>query len=323
MSRSFPRDADDLTTGWLSEALGRDVGAVRRTRIGAERGNLGAIIRLDMGNVEVPIVAKFGSTRPEDLAAAKRSGLYEREVRFYTHLAPSLGVRVPDCSGAFYDADTGHCLLLLEFLDSPDELDTIEGIGPERTAQVLSELAVLHAGGVAADHDWLQTMLFEGRIHNLRLMIERGWPRLVALCPDIVDPAIGIDLGDRLEALMRSMAELDQVIVHGDVKPDNLQVSGNRVALLDWQAVGLGPPAWDVAYAMVNCLTTADRRAHEGQLLSDYPNNLDGYGPAMLFPLVVATALTVMGDPDEPRRVRLVRTTAERAVAAMTDHGLL
>lgn len=324
-SRSFPREPDGLTPTWLSEAMGRDVGSVERTRIGDGRGNLGDIFRLDFADGGGdPIVAKFGSMRADDLEMAKRSGLYEREVRFYQRLAPSITVRVPTCHGAFYDPTTGHCLLLLEHVPSIEELSSIDGIGPERTSQVLDQLARLHGDGRRfLDEDWLQDMRFEGRIRNLRLMIDQGWPKLMELCPDLVDPAVGAGLGRRLERLMHHMGELDQTIVHGDLKPDNLHATADGIAILDWQAVGFGPAAWDVAYAMINCLTTEDRRTHERRLLAGYPHDLTGYAEALLFSLVVATALTVIGDPDEPRRLRLIRTTAERAVAALGDHGVL
>lgn len=324
MSATFPRDRSGLTAGWLSSVLGRDVTLAGARRIGADRGNLGEIIRLDFADGSGPLVAKFGSTRPDDLAAARRSGLYQREVRFYELLAPDLDVRVPACHAAFYDADTGHCLLLLECLESTGDLDTIGGIGPDRTAKVFAELGALHAAGrLHLELPWLQGMRFEGRINNLQLMISKGWPRLVELCPDLIEPSFGDGLGRRLAAMMHRLDDLDQTIVHGDLKPDNLQATRDGIAILDWQSVGYGPPAWDVAYAMVNCLTTDDRREHERHLLDQYPHDLSGYTDALLFPLIVATALTVMGDPNEPRRIELIRTTAARAWAALQDHGVL
>jgi hypothetical protein len=323
MTLPFPRHVSGLTPEWLSGVLGRDIRAVTTTRIGEDRGNLGDIFRLDFGGSE-PLVAKFGSTRPNDLAAAKRSGLYEREVRFYQRLAPDLGVRVPNCDGAFYDSDTAHCLLLLEHIPTNVDLDSIAGIGPTRTAQVLAELAQLHlSGSHFTGETWLQDMRYEPRIGNLRLLIQQGWPGFSRLCADIVDPTFGNGLGNRLESMMLRMAELEQTIVHGDLKPDNLHATPDGIAILDWQAVGVGPPAWDVANAMVHCLTTEDRRAHESDLLGTYPLDLTGYEEALLFPLVVAVALTVIGDPNAQRRDHLVRATAERAIAAMGDHGVL
>lgn len=324
MSSRFPTRPADIDAAWLSEVLGRHVMSFDSERIGASRGNMGEIVRLAFSDGNPPIVAKFSADNEENLAASRQSGLYEREVLFYQHLAPQLDVRVPACHGAFYDNGSGRCLLLLEDLSSETQLDLVEGIGPERTADVLGELAALHDQGMGFhDQAWMQDLRYEGRRDNLRRLIHRGWPRLCETCADIVDPELGAGLGDRLEGLMQRMAELPQTVVHGDVKPDNLQVAGNRIALLDWQAVGYGPPAWDVASAMVNCLTVQDRRAHEQALLGAYPHDLTGYAETLLFSLVVATALTVLGDPNEPRRLRLVRTVAERAIAAMTDHGVL
>ena len=74
---------------------------------------------------------------------------------------------------------------------------------------------------------------------------------------------------------------------------------------------------------MYQCLNTEDRRRHGDLLLAAYPHDLSGYEQSLVFGLVVACALTQLGDPDEPRMVELVATMTERTVSAMADAGVL
>ncbi|MGI9625049.1 MAG: aminoglycoside phosphotransferase family protein [Acidimicrobiales bacterium] len=332
-SLKFPENPNELTAGWLSDALGFDTGPFELTRIGAGRGNMGDLVCVSFEADHPSIVAKFSADNLDSLATAKRSGLNQREVEFYLRMATRLSIRCPDCYGAWYDPETARCLLLLENIESPIELDTVAGIGVERTRQVLAELALLHRDGFRYAHEaWLeqlalQDMTFEPRLRNLSSMIERGWPKLMDLCGDLVPAAMGLDLAPRLVDMMLGMADLPTTFVHGDAKPDNLVATGHagsdgeQMVVLDWQAVGKGPPCWDVASIMINCLTVEDRRAYEDELLSSYPHDLEGYSEALLFGLVVATALTLLGDPSQPRREQLIRTVATRSVAALQDHG--
>ena len=36
-----------------------------------------------------------------------------------------------------------------------------------------------------ADTPWPQSMTFQGRIDNLALLVEQGWPRLIEICGDL------------------------------------------------------------------------------------------------------------------------------------------
>ena len=323
MTAKFPTGPDDLTADWLAAELGHRVDRFVTTTLGGAMGQLGELVRVDIDQRD-PLVAKFAADRPEGLALARRSGLFEREVRFYRELAPLLSVRIPRCHSAHYDPETAQFVLLLEHIAADEPLDQIAGLGLEQTRRVLDSLGSLHQSG--RDHwqaEFLQPITYAPRLANLRGMIERGWPELVKVCDDFLDPKLSEDLADRIHATMVGFADLPQTVVHGDAKPDNMISVGGEMVLLDWQAVGSGPACWDVAYAMINCLSVEDRRAHEAGLLADYPADLTGYPEALVFGLVVAAAVTLLGDPADPRRTELIRSTAQRSCAAMADHGML
>jgi Ser/Thr protein kinase RdoA (MazF antagonist) len=61
------------------------------------------------------------------------------------------------------------------------------------------------------------------------------------------------------------------IVCHGDVHPQNVLMRGDEVVIIDWDAICLGPPAWDHAPLM----TSADRW---GGAAETYPDFARGYG---------------------------------------------
>jgi len=61
------------------------------------------------------------------------------------------------------------------------------------------------------------------------------------------------------------------VVCHGDVHPRNVLMRGDHVVIIDWDAICIGPPAWDHAAL----ITWADRW---GGAAETYPEFARGYG---------------------------------------------
>jgi Ser/Thr protein kinase RdoA (MazF antagonist) len=61
------------------------------------------------------------------------------------------------------------------------------------------------------------------------------------------------------------------VVCHGDVHPQNVLMRGDRVVIIDWDAICVGPPAWDHAALM----TWAERWGGPAQAYRDFAR---GYG---------------------------------------------
>ncbi|HJL92032.1 MAG: aminoglycoside phosphotransferase family protein [Acidimicrobiales bacterium] len=323
MGFTFPTCPDELNSEWLSSALGRSVKNFETRPIGGGKGNLGDLVLVSLENGE-QVVAKFAANRQEALSAAKRSGLFEREIKFYHELAPKLDLRLPKLFASAYDPSSAYFVMLLEYLEPIKESDSISGIGVDYTRQLLVELSKLHTQGKdLVETPWVQTMISQHRINNLTIMIEKGWPVLQEMCGEIVDPLKEINLLERFLETMSYLNTLDQTIVHGDIKPDNLIISNQGVTIIDWQGFGTGPPAWDIAYCMCQCLTTEERRFYESELLDSYPHDLVGYKESLFFGIVIACALSLLGNSDDPRLGKLVGITAERTISAMSDAGTL
>src|SRR3990167_9382825 len=113
-----PAHPDDLTPAWLTQRLraagaigGQVVTGFSTTPIGEGVGILGVLARVLLvydqpaPNAPRSLVAKFATPHEGNRAVAMHFRLYEREVRFYQHVAPGLGPVSPRCFAAAVDPD--------------------------------------------------------------------------------------------------------------------------------------------------------------------------------------------------------------------------
>jgi len=76
-------------------------------------------------------------------------------------------------------------------------------------------------------------------------------------------------------------AERDRfALLHGDYRLDNLlfDPDRSRVSVVDWQTLGVGLPARDLAYFTATSLNSELRLTIENELVDDYYRALVGYG---------------------------------------------
>ncbi len=347
----FPIRIEDLTASFLSEALGQTVDAFSSTRIGAERGMLGEIFLLELAYAEdsstrsaLPstMVAKFAALREGALASAQRSKSNERELRCYVELLSDTPVTAPELFGAWLDTETAHFLLLQGAIDVDESVDQVAGLTIEQAKSVLDQSASLHArwwqDPQLAKAAWLPRTDGEHRVHNLTTLSRTGLPLLIEMLGDELDEddlRICNAHSDRLPAMLETIAAQPSTLVHSDMRADNLLFSptDGSVTLIDWQGVGVGPPAFDIAYFFAQSLTVEDRRAHEDELLDYYRVALKrhgltlsdaevraGYAETFSYSLTIACALPVISDPDEPRVRALASVIARRSLEAIKDH---
>lgn len=344
----FPIEPSGVDAELLSEALGVDVVDVSLERIGADRGMLGEIFLAHLTyatpNGHPPrVVVKMAADREQSLATARRARTNERELRCYDELLAVTPVRAPQFYAAWYDPETARYLMVQEAIEADTTVDQLVGIGPERVHATLIEVAKLHAhwwdSPVLTTHEWLLRPDSPGRMQNLTGFAANGWAAMCALLPDefsLEEQALGRDFPARLGAALTSLGSQARTLIHSDLRADNVLFSldGKSATIIDWQGVGVGPPALDLAYLLSQSLTVADRRAHEDELLRAYWHEmrglgvnvsfdkaLFGYGESMLYCLSIACALQIVSDPNEPRVRDLTRVIARRSLEAMRDHG--
>ncbi|WP_081438125.1 phosphotransferase [Pseudofrankia asymbiotica] len=124
-----------------------------------------------------------------------------------------------------------------------------------------------------------------------------------------------------------------RTLLHGDPHLANTYtLPGGVTGFYDWQLVRAGNWSHDVGYFLVSCLSTADRRDHERDLLGDYLSELNrqgtpGPGPDEAWELYRQTPVfglgtwlhTLSGGGFQPTEACLA--VIERFATALADHS--
>lgn len=277
----------DLTSAWLTAAIGQgEITDFTSERIGT--GQMSQCHRIALtyadGTAAGPatVVLKVAATDENSRQTGHALGLYEREVRFYTDIAPRLSGPVAPCYHAAYDSQTGVFALLLGDAAPAVVGDEIRGATPDQAGLALSELGRIHApligNSALANADWLNR---ESPINQA--LIGQLWAAFSERYADSIAPEHRT-VCERLVAAFdayldaEAAADRDEGLVHGDYRLDNM-LFGNpgadrALTVVDWQTVTWGPAFTDVAYFLGCALPSAERRAHYDELLRAYHDAL-------------------------------------------------
>ena len=265
----FPVTPDEITTDWLSSALGTAINSFKVEPMGAGGGLLGLVARLHLDGEAVPatMICKFPTQTPENRGVAEVYDMYGREYRFYTQVAPTVPLRSPQCFFAAYDADSGDVALLLEDLKDFRLGDQVAGCSQDEAHQVIAGLASLHRNTWQPDH------LTEIKQHDMPYQrdgmiggFQVGWPNVLDLFPQFFDDAL-IDLAskmpDHVNHLLDEIHNGPLVIAHGDVRLDNIFFTEDGIAMVDYQAVCKAAPEHDLAYFVTQSLPDDVRQSED------------------------------------------------------------
>lgn len=120
------------------------------------------------------------------------------------------------------------------------------------------------------------------RSFNARIGFDRGAVVAMRFLTDEVPADLQSRKADIRRGLMESVgyaAAGPMTLLHQDVHPGNwFRLPDGSLHLYDWQGIGRGGWALDVAYALSAALTTEDRRAWEHDLLARYLDRLAAAG---------------------------------------------
>jgi Ecdysteroid kinase-like family len=283
----------ELTADWLASALEAPVADFNYERIGT--GQMSECYRVELtgtgDSAPRSVVLKVAATDPVSRQTGLALGLYEREVRFYTDIAPSLdGGPVAACHHAAFDPDSGAFHLLLGDAGPAEVGDEIRGATVEQAVLALQELARLHAPALGdramAQAEWLNR---ESPMNQT--LIGQLYAGFVERYGDQIDPGHRL-VCERLvasfDAYLAAEAASDrpQGLVHGDYRLDNMlfgKAGADRpLTVVDWQTVSWGPAMTDVAY-FLGCAVPNDlRRDHYDTLLRAYHHALGPDAPITL-----------------------------------------
>ncbi len=285
---------DEITTDWLSGILNADVRAAPSERIGDGLVGLNLRVKIDYAEGADP------SSRPESLViklpsldeTSRSTGIalrnYEREVKFYEHIASTVDIRVPVCHHGSWDSESGDFVLVLEDMAPAEQGDQVSGCGVEQAQTAVIELARLHGprwdDATLSDHEFLSRRSGPEDVEQLVGLWSMFFPGFLATYEQYL-PAGGVSLLDEFGP--RVSAWLDgrsgpTAVVHGDYRLDNLlfetPAGGPPVTAVDWQTPGEGAPVADLAYFCGAGLLPPERREHEESLVGRYAEALATYG---------------------------------------------
>ncbi|MCV6970461.1 phosphotransferase family protein [Mycobacterium bohemicum] len=291
---SIPRSPGDVTPQWLSAALsGRraevEVRDVDVAAIGT--GQTGATYRVtaryatDPGDLPSTFVIKLPAQ--DDTVRDRVTIGYRSECAFYAEVADRVSVPTPQCFYCEITEDALEYALLLADQAPAVQGDQIAGCGEKEARLAVVALAGLH-GPSWCDPVWLD---FPGvAFARPDEASAKGLGDVAKMSADITLEK----LGDRMSEQDREtfttamglvtpwlLTEYDRfALLHGDYRLDNMLFDPDRtrVSVVDWQTLGVGLPARDLAYFTATSLDSDLRASVERDLVEEYHRALLGHG---------------------------------------------
>ncbi len=253
-----------------------------QSRIGDGLVGMNLRIALTSADPAVPesVVIKLPSPDPTSRATAMALRSYEREVKFYNEIAPTVDIHVPRCYHADWQEADHDFVIVLEDLAPQEQGNQVLGcsIGIARTAVL--ELARLHGprweDPSLHDLDWVARRSGDQDGAMLAGMWAMLFPGFIATYAKYLDPeaiALVHSFGGQVQQWTDGR-DSPLTVTHGDYRLDNLMFAtaagGAPITTVDWQSPGHGPGLGDVSYFLGAGPLPADRRTIEKSLVAAY-----------------------------------------------------
>jgi aminoglycoside phosphotransferase (APT) family kinase protein len=342
---SIPGGIDDLTAHWLTDVLRTDAGLVAATvtdvrveQIAQDTGFSALLYRLHLNGDDVPatLIAKLPA-QSEARGAMELLGGYRRELAFYQHVAGRAPIATPRVYAARMAEDSVDFVLLLEDLLAWENADHLAGLSMNRARLCVEQLAGLHAwSSELANVPALASFPSIDTPITRDLLVPAfapGWQLYRDNCASSVPPSVAMfaeRFAERAVTALPALTERD-MLLHGDIRADNLFFDGDRMKVLDFQLAARGCGAADIAYLITQGLPSEAREGHDETLVREYLDHLAAQGVtdytfddawrhyrfAAVY-LMLLPVITLNGWDALPERSRqLCLTLTDRAVAAI------
>jgi hypothetical protein len=346
---SIPRSPNDITPDWLSTALQTDVDTVAYAPIGT--GQTGATYRLTVDYAtDTDLPNSFAVKLPsQDDTVRERVALgYRSEHAFYTHIADVVSVPIPPSFYCDISEDGGDIVLLLADMAPSVQGDQIAGCTAVEAELAARAIAGLHAP-TWCDPEWAD---FPGLAMSLssgaNASAAKGLGDVAVMATQITIDRLGAEMADEnrrtaTEAMALTtpwlLAEPGRFsLMHGDYRLDNLLFSPDRTAItvVDWQTLGAGLPARDLAYFTATSLLPDQRADLDERLVAVYHDELLSLGVTdydrdacwrdyrlgvLQAPLITTLGCAFAGNTE--RGDEMMRIMLERGCQAIRDLGSL
>lgn len=276
----------DLSTQWLSKAIGYDVKDFTSTRIGT--GQIGEVYRIELKYGDrtraspASVVLKTTSEDKNSRSLGTTGGLYEREYRFYDSIAPLLTTGpIATVYRCERDEKTGEFAILMKDCTPATVGCDLKGATLEEAKLCMSELGRLH--GLSLCHvplekaEWLAKARWtpqEIMTNFWKTFVERYGDRI-----KLEHKEIGQKFIESFDAYQdaQQASSVPTGLVHGDYRLDNILLdlkAETPLTLVDWQTCYWGPILHDLAFFLGLSLTPDFRREHSAELVKVYHDSV-------------------------------------------------
>lgn len=345
---AFPRSMQQVTTEWLSVALGTTVTSFTEERIGEGVGLLGELYRLSLDYDESTdgpstVVAKFPTVEEVSRFTADALGYYPREILFYTDHSAAAPFSTAHCYHAEMADDGSDFVLMFEDLSDMTDADQLDGLTADQALATVTAVAAHHARWW--QHAELPAMAptylpITADIYPLVLpdLFRSGWAAATEHMGEHLTDESVRGFGDRYAELLPWMLQRvaePMTWVHGDLRADNLFfATDGSPTIIDFQIMGQSVGVYDCAYLMSQSVPIEVRREHEGRIVRAYHQTLldggvpdysfeqcwDDYRVCLAFCLIYpVSAYDRLGELGNERGRELVDAMFLRSVAAISD----
>ena len=336
-----PSGIDDVNAEWLTAVLDDGtVTDVRSERIAEDIGFSSLLYRLHLvgEGVSSSVIVKLPA-QSQARGAMEVLGGYQRELSFYRHVAGGAPIQTPRVYAARTAEGSADFVLVLEDLCDWDNADHLVGLSLDRAKLCIEQLAGLHAWSI----DGRNTAVLEA-FPSIDTPIARdllipafgpGWQIYLDESSERVSSAVARLAGRFAEAAAQALPALTgrSMLLHGDIRADNMFFDGDRLKVVDFQFAALGAGAADIAYLVSQGVPTEARRGHDEALVREYLARLSAHGVtdysfdeawrhyrfAVAY-LMILPVITLNGWDAMPERSRaLCLKLTDRAVATIDD----
>ncbi|WNG89355.1 phosphotransferase [Mycobacterium sp. ITM-2016-00317] len=345
---AVPGGVAGLTPQWLTDVLRTDAGLprtaavtdVRAERIAEDSGFSSLLYRLHLTGDDVPatLIAKLAAESEARGAMELLEG-YRRELRFYRDVAGRAPMDTPRVYAARIAEDSVDFVLLLEDLRDWDNADHLAGLSMDRARLAIANLAALHAWSTdPVNCSALQSFPSLSTAVVRELLVPAfgpGWQVYREKSGAAVPRRVARFAERFAESAPQALSALTEhsMLLHGDIRADNMFFDGDRLKIVDFQFASVGCGAADIGYLVSQGLPTALRRGHDQSLVREYLGALRQRGLtsyhfddawrhyrfAVAY-LMMLPVITLIGWDSMPERSRaLCLELTARSVAAIDD----
>ena len=290
---ALPKYGDEITAQWMQRALTaggasgfRAIEDVKVEKMSSVTSALGALFRCHLSTEgDTPanpasVVAKFPTTNPVTARLVSLLSAYRREYVFYRDIAPHKYVRVPHLFYGDYAKRTHRSILIIEDLGDMRAIPQVEGVGEARALLAIREIAALHgqfreAKQVPELAD-IGPFLSPTQSRIMQTIYLLTLPRALQRFPDCFKARLRRNaeiFGTRIDSHFAAVSEGSTTFIHGDYRADNVLFGHDDmddIAIIDWQACGIGSGMFDVAFFLATSVSIDERRRLERDAVDEY-----------------------------------------------------